>query len=164
MQGSRLLPSSKVLVLSMKKLSKGSSASQGFKITFLALQEEEFSCDTEVALRSAVHMVSQQNNCRQRFLSLGGTWESTITFSHFIWKLPQLPLNRSAGSPSTICMSVKYCSKRQKQIKCIISVQEQGQTFHLLKAIKKTLTSSSSNYSPQIFPATCSVPFKHSFH
>lgn len=84
------------------------------------------------ALLSAVHMVSQQNNCRQCFSILGGAWESTITFFTF-------NLKASTALAAQISRLAEYYWDVYKVLfqntgtnKRIISAEEQEQTFYLL--------------------------------
>lgn len=97
---------------------KANQLLQEFKIIFLALQEEECSCDIEAQhyfLPFTWYLCKvTAGYISQSWVGLG---KAPLLFSHLIWKTPQSSLHKPAGWLRTIQMSTKCCSKRQAQIK-----------------------------------------------
>lgn len=158
----RLQLSSRILILSVEKLSEGVKANQllqGLIFFFFSFTRGRmFMWHRSTTLFSAVHMVSQQNNCRQCFSTLGGAWESTITFFTF---------NLKASTVEQISRLPKYCLDVYKvqfqkigTNKSIISVAEQEQTSYLLTLNQEKTQLLRFSLQPVLFHSSIEFPLE----
>lgn len=163
----RLQLSSRILILSMEKLSKGVKANQLlqgliFFFFFLVLQEEECSCDTEVQ-----HYFLQFTWYLSKITagSVSGSWvelgKAPLLFFTFNLKASTAPVAQISRLPE-YCLDV-YKVQFQKigTNKSIISVKEQEQTSYLLTSNQeKTQQLLRFSLQPVLFHSSIEFPLE----